>query len=113
MFQNDLDETARVWNSHKIRPVRGRHSPHGIPDIMYSIPAIYNTDDCLVRVDENSLDIYNDQCTFRDICPADPDITELSIFLMGQYNWEMPTSTMECVELYLNLRYEIKQRLNF
>ena len=101
-----------MWNNHRIRAVRGQDAPYGKPDIMYNIPAIYNADDCLIPVHQDAINNQRDQCAFRDICPCDPDVYELSLLLMAQYHWEIPRSVVQCVELYLNLRSEIRERLH-
>ena len=38
IIRRDLDNVAREWNSHRVRPSRHAEAPAGIPDIIYFAP---------------------------------------------------------------------------
>ncbi|VDI81042.1 Hypothetical predicted protein [Mytilus galloprovincialis] len=46
LIQRHLDMFLQSWNSHRIRSQRNVECPHGIPDVMYYQPFIYDKYDC-------------------------------------------------------------------
>ncbi|KAF5901175.1 uncharacterized protein DAT39_009149 [Clarias magur] len=44
---DELDDTVRVWHAHTIRPSRNSNVPSGQPNVMYSLPELYETKDFL------------------------------------------------------------------
>ncbi|XP_033736342.1 uncharacterized protein LOC117324540 [Pecten maximus] len=46
IIQEQLDIFVLNWNSHRIRAQRQLRIPHGIPDVLYHQPDIYETSDC-------------------------------------------------------------------
>ncbi|KAF3850028.1 hypothetical protein F7725_019747 [Dissostichus mawsoni] len=43
LIQDELDDTAQVWNAHTIRPSRNLNVPSGRPNVMYAVPDLYRT----------------------------------------------------------------------
>ena len=108
-MQDDLDETAKVWNHHIIRHVKGSDVPCGRPNIMYNVPSLYNANDCSIAVPEEEVQACRDECIFRDVCPFDEDVYTLCTQLMRENNWSLSNTLLGCTDLYLKLRDKIRQ----
>ncbi|KAL3866159.1 hypothetical protein ACJMK2_043487 [Sinanodonta woodiana] len=52
MIQDELDLVAEVWDSHVIRPSRNLIVPNGIPNIMFSVPELCDSENYMCRIDE-------------------------------------------------------------
>ena len=109
-LQDELDGMATLWNSHTIRHVTDR-VPSGKPNVMYCVPALYNSRDCAVQIPMEEVQVCRDECTFRDIFPFDEDVYELSMNIMRDNNWTFPNNMLKCAELYLNLRQKVRALL--
>ncbi|KAL2091658.1 hypothetical protein ACEWY4_013921 [Coilia grayii] len=64
-FQNELDETIDVWDSHVIRPSKNDRVPSGRPRIMYMFPELYRSDDCISPVDRADMELCQRDCNGR------------------------------------------------
>ena len=104
ILQDDLDATARVWDSHIIRPSKNEKVPHGRPNVMYCVPELYGSEDLLCAVTEEDMDEYKQSCTFRSSVACDEDVFELCIILMKEHNMKPPKDAYQALDLYLNLR---------
>ncbi len=38
IIQEDLDQVAQEWNTHRIRPSRNAEVPSGVPDQLFFLP---------------------------------------------------------------------------
>ncbi|KAK7143936.1 hypothetical protein R3I93_014943 [Phoxinus phoxinus] len=64
LIQDELDDTAQVWNAHTIRPSKNNSSPSGRPSVMYGLPELYLTRDFLTSADTESITFCKNECTF-------------------------------------------------
>ncbi|XP_051931236.1 uncharacterized protein LOC127607148 [Hippocampus zosterae] len=83
LIQDELDDTALVWNSHLIRPSKNMNVPSGRPNVMYMLPELYGTRDFLSPVDNEQVQLCKSQCVFRLTMPCDPDVFGLCAFFNG------------------------------
>ena len=111
LFQTELDETVKVWNSHIIRPTR-RGLPSGRPNIMFEVPYLYGANSYLTSITQQEHDSIKDLCTLRSDIPCDIDIYELCCHLLHVNNFAYPRTVQEATNLYLNLRRQIRALLN-
>ena len=110
-FQDELDETTDVWDSHIIRPSKNDRVPSGRPQIMYMFPDLYRSEDCISPVDRADIQLCQSDCTFRQTIPCDTDIYNLCNFLIVESQLHLPGDAYEAVDLYLHLRNEITSDL--
>lgn len=75
--------------------------------MMYTTPELYHTRNFLCPVDEAMVDICHTECSQKSPLPCDKDVFNLCLELMLENNWNYPSTAMEAVELYLNLRNEV------
>lgn len=87
-FQDELDETSCVWDSHVIRPSKNDRVPSGRPRIMYMFPELYTTDDCISPVEGADALLWQSNCTFRPTAPCDGDIYNICNILMVESHFE-------------------------
>ena len=71
---------------------------------MYHFPEAFNTQDYLKRVQPDEVEVCEDECTFKDEHPCDPDIFELCCMEMADNNLDVPTNAIEATVLYRYLR---------
>ncbi|KAK2810384.1 hypothetical protein Q5P01_000407 [Channa striata] len=108
LIQNELDETAQVWNAHHIRPSKNLNVPSGRPNVMYSLPELYRTRDFLSPVEDEHVQLCKSECVFRLSVPCDPDVYELCNVIMAESHLSLPNDPYQAVNLYMSLREAIR-----
>ncbi|KAJ4927905.1 hypothetical protein JOQ06_015706 [Pogonophryne albipinna] len=111
LIQDELDDTAQVWNAHTIRPPRNLNVPSGRPNVMYAVPDLYRTRDYLSPVEDEHVQLCKNECVFRLVIPCDPDVYELCHIFMGESHLTPPTDPYQAVNLYMHLREAISASL--
>ncbi|XP_060713398.1 uncharacterized protein LOC132837645 [Tachysurus vachellii] len=107
LIQEELDSTKDTWNSHLIRPLRNSLVPHGRPDVMYTLPELYETEDYISQVTVEDCDTCEDQCIHRSDIPCDEDIFTLCSHIMAQHQLRIPKERFTALNMYLALRQEL------
>ena len=93
-----------VWNNHQIRPTRNARTPHGRPNIIYTLPERYSTRDYLIASSPDEIDACLEACRFpTEFHGVDNDLVELVKIEMDENGWQNPTSPFEAMELYIDL----------
>ncbi|XP_072220165.1 uncharacterized protein [Leuresthes tenuis] len=108
LIQDELDDTAQVWNAHTIRPSK---NTSGQPNVMSALPQLCGTRDFLSPVEDEHLQLCKDECVFRVPIPCDPDVYELCHIFMAESHLTLPTDPYQTVSLYLHLREAITASL--
>ncbi|XP_073798490.1 uncharacterized protein [Danio rerio] len=111
LIQDELDDTAQVWNAHTIRQSKNISSPSGRPNVMYGLPELYQTRDFLTSADSESIQLCKNECTFRRPIPCDPDVNSLCNIIMFESQLNVPRDPFQAVNLYMHLRDTIKTLL--
>lgn len=50
VIQKELDQFVHDWNSHRIRHTNMAEVPHGIPDVLYTVPSLKGVIICKIVV---------------------------------------------------------------
>nr|XP_033492050.1 uncharacterized protein LOC117263018 [Epinephelus lanceolatus] len=111
LIQDELDDTAQVWNAHTIRPSKNINVPSGRPNVMYALPELYGTRDFLSPDENEHVQLCKNQCVFRQTIPCDPDLYELCNIFMAESHLTPPTDPYQAVNLYMHLREAISVSL--
>ncbi|XP_074525951.1 uncharacterized protein LOC141790170 [Halichoeres trimaculatus] len=111
LIQDELDDTAQVWNAHIIRPSKNRNVPSGRPSVMYTLPELYRTRDFLSPVRDQDVQLCKNECIFRLTIPRDPDVYQLCSLLMTESHLTTSTDPYQAVNLYMHLREAISASL--
>ncbi|XDV31020.1 hypothetical protein PO909_033797 [Leuciscus waleckii] len=111
LIQDELDDTAQVWNAHTIRPSKNISNPSGRPSVMYGLPELYLTRDFLTSADTESIRFCKNECTFRRPIPCDPDVNELCNIIISDSHLNLPSDPYQAVNLYMHLRDVIRALL--
>ncbi|XP_049457607.1 uncharacterized protein LOC125904311 [Epinephelus fuscoguttatus] len=112
LIQEELNNIKDVWNAHRIRPTSNPNVPHGIPNVMYSTPELWDTEDCAMPLDQEELDVSKGQCVLRSCVPCDEDIFDLCMIIVEELGLQFPSkSPLEAIDLYLTLRNAINTEL--
>jgi hypothetical protein len=109
--QDELDQTADIWDSHIIRPSRNENVPHGRPNVMYTVPELYAAQDYQINVCQEDINNCKEECTFRKSIACDEDLFHLCCEIMGQQNLPLPNDPYKALDLYIDLRRHIKNLL--
>ncbi|XP_060595300.1 uncharacterized protein LOC132749519 [Ruditapes philippinarum] len=112
LIQEELNEIASLWNSHRIRPSKNQTSPNGRPVVMYTCPERFGVQDYLCNVTDNQIDACSEECIFKGPMVCEETVFELCTFLMNDSRKEMPTCGEEAVVLYQFLRTEVLDGLS-
>ncbi|KAM9425693.1 LOW QUALITY PROTEIN: uncharacterized protein KZ484_012260 [Pholidichthys leucotaenia] len=94
--KDELDETARVWDSHVIRPSKNDRVPSGCPKVMSTFPELYTTHDCASPVETADVQLCLSRCTFQPAVPCDPDICNI---LMVESQLHLPSDADQALDL--------------
>ncbi|ROJ26374.1 hypothetical protein DPX16_12536 [Anabarilius grahami] len=97
----DLDSTKDTWNSHLIRPSRNSLIPHGRPDVMYTLPELYDTEDYICHILVEDCATCEDQCIHRSDVACDEDIFTLCAHIMAQHHLRLPKDMYTALDLLL------------
>ena len=85
--------------------------PSGRPNVMYGIPALYNTHSYLKEVDDARLASCKEVCIFRASSPCDEDISTLCGYITQELGLTYPNSILECVKYYQDIRSNLRALL--
>ncbi|CAG2187419.1 unnamed protein product [Mytilus edulis] len=77
--QNELDDTAQVWNTHYIRRSR-EYVFHGRPVNMYLYPDLFNAEEHIRQVDDDVLHFCRSECAEEDEYPCEEEILSWDAF---------------------------------
>ncbi|XP_054641995.1 uncharacterized protein LOC129187166 [Dunckerocampus dactyliophorus] len=110
LIQDELDDTAQVWNTHTIRPSKNINVPSGRPNVMHTLPQLYGTRDFLSPVDD-AVQLCKDECVFRLSIPCDPDVYKLCLIFMAESHLTPPADPYQAVSLYMHLRQVITESI--
>ncbi|KAL7376322.1 hypothetical protein ABVT39_005429 [Epinephelus coioides] len=91
LIQDELDDTAQVWNAYTIRLLKNINVPSGRPNVMYVFPELYRTRDFLSPVEGEHVQLCKNQCVFRRTIPCDPNLYELCNIFMAKSHLTPPT----------------------
>lgn len=111
MFQKEIYEVARLWNTHRIRPSKNQNVPSGVPLLMYTAPSLYATRDYLRHVQQDKLDVCQEECMLVTHIPCDHELFELFLLYMEEQNLEVPSDASQAVDLYFHLRNALQTDL--
>ena len=109
IIEKELEQVARLWNLHRIRPSRNSCSPSGRPYLLYHHPERKGTVDCKHTVDTDELHIAREMCC--DDLPRcfSPEFNDLAELIMTEEGLQMPKNANEACNLYLTLIHEIEK----
>ncbi|KAG9267245.1 hypothetical protein AMEX_G18069, partial [Astyanax mexicanus] len=111
LIQDELDDTAEVWDSHIIRPSKNDNVPSGRPNAMYALPGLCRTTDFLTPIEDDDIQTCKTECTFRQSVPCDPDVYDLCNIIMAESQLTLPRDAYKAIDLYIFLRNYIKATL--
>lgn len=110
-WQDELHKTAEVWNADVTSPSKNANVPHGRPNVMYSVPELYNTQNYTQGILQEDLEECKEECIYRESIPCDVDIFRLCTFIMAERGLSLAKDAYSGLDLYLVLR-EILAVLN-
>ncbi|KAA0721350.1 hypothetical protein E1301_Tti022503 [Triplophysa tibetana] len=108
--EEELDEVASLWNTHRIRPVHNSRSPNGRPTIMHAVPYLYDARDYLHPVHPEEVHVCLEECVFKDY-PCDKDVFDLCVHLIAEHNLDMSKDVFSTLDVYVKLRELINDEL--
>ena len=108
LLQSELDDVAKVWNTHRIRPTRNQRAPYGRPILMYHTPEMYETERFHCAVSSDKIALCEQEVTGKNVYPCDNDVFELCCLLMEENNLsDAPEDAYEAAYLYVSLIHVI------
>ena len=100
--------TLQVWNTDTIRPSKNLNVPSGRPNVMFALPELYGTRDCLSPIEDGDFQLCKKECIFRQTKPCDSDLYEQCNIFMAESNLTLATDPYQAVNLYMHLREAIR-----
>ena len=108
LIQDELNNVAKHWNLHRIRPSNNRDSPPGKPDVLYFLPERFDTRDFKTDVDAGDIDIAEENyAEVRPVMGCDDSFAELAQMVMEDHGYQMPGNARDAYSLYIGLLYHI------
>lgn len=116
-MQEELDNVALLWNTHRIRPVRNSAAPSGAasgkPVTMYNLPELVGAQKQSCRIPEAYLRVCAEECEPKKHFPCDETVFELCLIIMDENFKAAPKDVDEAISLYKFLRYTMRTNLVF
>lgn len=104
ILQSELHRVAEEWNVHRIRPSNNVETPSGKPEILYFVPGLVDTQDYVIPVDMDEIEIAEDMCAERlQAKGCSPHFRELAEMIMDDEGLETATTAEEALQLYFDL----------
>ena len=103
-----------LWNHHHIRKTRNDVINYGRPSLMYEAPELFDTEDYIVPVHQNYIDVCqeSDYCKVKSAYPCCEEMLNLCVISMEEKGYSAPTDADEAVTLYLDLRPVVRSALS-
>ena len=99
LLRRELNTVIQLWNVHYIRKSRDASAPHGKPDIMYHMPELFDSEDCLHAVNSDELNALSHLLTMDRSDACDEEYMEI-FELIRIDNWiQMPNTLDESDKL--------------
>ncbi|KAJ8310790.1 hypothetical protein KUTeg_012655, partial [Tegillarca granosa] len=86
IIQVELDDFSLLWNTHYIRKTHNEQIAYGRPDLMYTVPAMFNTRDYSTSVDDVTVNVCQEECIFKTRIHCDKDVHDVCRLLMEENN---------------------------
>ena len=93
-LKEELQEHCKAWS----RSAHNTNVPSGIPDVMFTVPQLWGTEDFIVP--HSDLDICKEACKFLSAVPCDEDIFDLCTMIMSESGLTFPKDISEAQEFY-------------
>lgn len=106
-----MDMITWEWNSHRIRKTKNTVAPAGRPIMMYDLPELYDSQDYLLPLAVEDINMWKTECSFPST-PCDEDIFELCNLIVNEKNLIKSNHPFDTVIFYISLRNEITSLLN-
>ncbi|XP_068750938.1 uncharacterized protein [Montipora capricornis] len=104
IIQSELHRAAEEWNVHRIRPSSNVESPSGKPDILYFVPGLVNSQDYVIPIDLDEIEIAEDLCAVQpQVKGCSPYFKELAEMIMDDEGIEAAATVEEASRLYIDL----------
>ncbi|KAJ8303145.1 hypothetical protein KUTeg_019541 [Tegillarca granosa] len=103
IVQKDLDNFVEIWNTHAMSGglnIRGGNRPI----MLYTLPELYDKQQCLCNVDEREIEICAEETTPKQYYPCDETVRDLCLLLMEENEFEFPKDAENAKKLYIRLR---------
>ena len=110
VFQDELDDIRLKWNTHKIRTQRNQIRPSGKPYLNYTMPERIGYIEKKIPLPHDVIEGIKPCCKFESL-PCDEDVAAVATDIMGENQWDMPTTPYEALDLYSYLRVAIRNIL--
>ncbi|XP_022784402.1 uncharacterized protein LOC111324984 [Stylophora pistillata] len=100
ILRDELHRAARLWNLHRIRPSTNMESPSGRPDVLFFLPEVSGTRNCMVDVDLDELELVEGRCCYRPSQSGCSDeFTQLAEIIMREKSLQFPRTPEEATTL--------------
>eukprot|EP00794_Sanderia_malayensis_P012615 gene12615-13904_t len=96
ILQHDLNKVKDHWNAHRISK-SGYGNAHGLPDIMYYLPEYYSSHDCMIEVEEDKLNQFEEHEEQED---DENPYTEHFEYLIDQLQLDIPTDEQSALQMF-------------
>ena len=108
VIQTELDETKKLWNSHRIRDVSNSECPGGRPDVLYFAPHRSGGRDCKFPLVQSDLQLAKEHCAETLNFGCSNEFLQCARIIMHQYQITTPPVNLaEAQELFETLLDEI------
>ena len=98
LLRFELDRVALHWNQHRMQKSRRLYEgPHGKPDVMFFVPAMYDTNDFITDTVQQEVEILSRLHT-DSVTDVSPEFQEL----MDKFGFRKPYTIDDALELYVN-----------
>ena len=103
LLQDKLNQVAKHWNLHKIRPSTNGDSPAGRLDVLYFLPELQETMNFCSPVPEEELELVREMCCDKtQATDTDGCFADLASLIVEEEDLSMPDDAEDAVKLYVD-----------
>ena len=90
IIQSELDETAGLWNSHRIREVRNAECPGGRPDVLYYACELVSGTDCRFPISTVDISLAENYTEMPCVFGVSKEMIQLCKIIMDENHLAIP-----------------------
>lgn len=112
VIRKDLYMQSCIWDTHRIRAMKGSLLPSGIPQFLYDYPACHGYEDQLRPIDITTLEADQSFCQIKNYTVPDHDLDfeEWALQIMLDNNWQLPNNRNSALTLFGQLLAKLRSR---
>ena len=101
ILEKELNEYVNIWNTHRVRSIRGSECPAGGPNVIYYALERFGGSEMGSPLNLNDLIVAKQFCQKPSSFGFSTEFLNFAALVMQQNNMQLPTTVSEARDLYV------------